>query len=95
MRTLIRRALPLAVAFVAASCIIPRGQADPLGGTRDETSPGTPKGGSMPDRGIMPKRVTYKQEPNILHAKDGTSCTVTPDRYRKVKIGKYEVCAWR
>jgi len=61
----------------------------------EETPRPTSQGRSTPERGIMPKRVTGKQEPNLLLADDGTSCAVTADRYRDVQIGKYAVCAWR
>ncbi len=98
MRVPLRRAVPITLTFVAANCILPGPERiEPMSGARgiEERSPATPKGGSMPERGVMPKRVTGKQEPNILLAEDGTSCPVTADRFRKVQLGKHEVCAWR
>jgi hypothetical protein len=98
MRVPLRHALQVAVALAAASCVLPGGQqVDPLsGGQQGETTPRPmPEGRSTPERGIMPKRVTGKQEPNLLLADDGTSCAVTADRYREVQLGKYAVCAWR
>jgi hypothetical protein len=91
-----RAALPLILAFIPTNCIVLDPQrVEPLSGARgvEETAPATPKG--KPDRGVMPKRVTGKQEPTILLAGDGTSCLVTAERYRKVQLGKFEVCAWR
>jgi hypothetical protein len=92
MRVSLRRALPLTLAVVAASCILPRQGVDPLSGARGAART---KGTRQPQRGFMPKRVMGKQEPNILLASDGTSCTVTAERYRDVQLGKYELCAWR
>jgi hypothetical protein len=98
MQVPLRAARPFVFALIATNCIVldpPR--VDPMSGARgiEETSPTTPTGNSKPDRGVMPKRVTGKQEPNILLAGDGTSCLVTAERYRKVQLGKFEVCAWR
>jgi hypothetical protein len=98
MRVLLHHALQIALALAAAGCVLPGGQrVDPLsGGQQVEATPRPmPEGRSTPERGIMPKRVTGKQEPNLLLADDGTSCTVTADRYREVQLGKYAVCAWR
>lgn len=87
-------ALSLVVAIVAC---LPGGQRiDPLGGSRQvEETPRPTQQGSTPKRGIMPKRVIGKQEPNLLLADDETSCAVSAERYRDTQIGKYAVCAWR
>src|SRR5688500_1452210 len=98
MRAPLRHAFLVACPVVAASCVLPGGQrVDPAAGGRqvEETPRPAAQGRSTPERGIIPKRVTGKQEPNLLLADDGTSCTVTADRYREVQIGKYAVCAWR
>ena len=98
MRVPLRHAPLLCFVVVAGSCVLPGGQrVDPLAGGRqvEETPRLTPQGRSTPERGIMAKRVTGKQEPNLLLADDGTSCAVTVDRYRDVQLGKYAVCAWR
>lgn len=92
------RAIPaLSLAVITAACL-PGGQrVDPLAGGRqvDETPRPTQQGRSTPERGIIAKRVTGKQDPNLLLADDGTSCAVSAERYADTQIGKYAVCAWR
>ena len=91
------RAIPILSLVVVAVACLPGGQRiDPLGGSRQvEETPRPAQQGSTPKRGIMPKRVIGKQEPNLLLADDETSCAVSTERYRNTRIGKYAVCAWR
>lgn len=98
MRVPLRHPLLLTLVLIAASCVLPGRQGvDPTAGSRgiEETSRPTPQGRPTQKRGIMSKRVTGKQDPNLLLADDGTSCPVTADRYRDVQVGKYAVCAWQ
>lgn len=91
----VRGALPFALAVSVASCFElerPRVEPVPAGQSIEEKSPAQR---APAERGIMPKRVTGKQHPNILLAGDGTSCTVSDERYRKIQVGKHEICAWR
>jgi hypothetical protein len=92
----LRAALRLTLALSVAGCFVlperPRIEPVPAGERIEEKSP--PQRAPS-ERGIMPKRVTGKQHPNILLAGDGTSCTVSDERYRKVQVGKHEICAWR
>jgi hypothetical protein len=82
-------------ALALSACILPGGQrVEPLGGTDGGVgvvviSP------SMPNRGLMRKRVTAKQEPDLLVAEDGTSCRVSPERFRAVEVGNDELCEWQ
>jgi hypothetical protein len=95
MPRLLFRVFPLAVGFTVTSCILPeppRVEPVPPGQGIEEKSP---RQRAPAERGVMSKRVIDKQPPNILVAGDGTSCTVTAERYRKVQIGKHEICLWR
>ena len=92
------RAIPaLSLVVVAVACLPGGKRLDPLAGGRqvEETPRPTQRGRSTPERGIMPKRVIGKQDPNLLLADDDTSCAVSAERYRDTEIGKYAVCAWR
>lgn len=88
----VSRALPLVLAIGSAACILP-------GGHRVEPTPGVVgvvvKSPNMPNRGLMRKRVTAKQEPDLLLAEDGTSCRVSAERYREVEVGTDQLCGWQ
>lgn len=45
--------------------------------------------------GLRRKIVASKQEPNLLHAFDGTTCVTTAERWQKVNVGQSFLCAWR
>jgi hypothetical protein len=81
------RALQLALILTLASCI-------QLGGGAPASGVPGPEGGA-PQRGLLRKRVTAKQEPNLLLAADGTSCAVTAERYREINVGDHEGCVWQ
>lgn len=87
------RTLRLILALLsAAGCILPGGQrVEPLSGVVGVvvTSP------SMPNSGLMRKRVIAKQEPDLLLAEDGTSCRVSAERYRDVEVGTDQLCGWQ
>ena len=87
------RALRPAVCAVAlAACLLPGGQrVQPIAGGRGVviTSPQTP------NLGLSRKRVTTKQEPDLLIAEDGTSCRVSRDRYQEVEVGSEQLCGWQ
>jgi predicted small secreted protein len=40
------------------------------------------------------KVVSSKIEPNVLVAMDGTSCTVSTERWEKAEIGRWYFCNW-
>jgi len=40
------------------------------------------------------KLVDAKYEPSTLIARDGTRCTVTPDRFRAARVGDGVACYW-
>jgi hypothetical protein len=48
-----------------------------------------------PHYDVSRKRVAAKEEPSTLVAEDGTRCTVTKSRFRKVDVGDWATCAWR
>ena len=78
--------------LVLAACILPGGQrVEPTSGGPGilVTSPQTPT------RGPSRKRVSAKQEPDMLVAEDGTSCRVGKDRYREVEVGTDQLCGWQ
>jgi hypothetical protein len=92
MRLSLRRVLPLAFIFTFASCIRIAG----LPGEPPEgASASGPKRGPEPTRGLLRKRVAGKEAPSLLLAQDGTSCPVTPERFRDVTVGDHEVCVWQ
>jgi hypothetical protein len=43
---------------------------------------------------LASKPVSGKEPPHRLLARDGTSCTVSPDKYEKVIIGRSVWCVW-
>lgn len=45
--------------------------------------------------GLRRKVVLTKQEPNLLHAFDGSTCVTTEERWKQVKVGQSVLCAWR
>lgn len=97
MRVPLRYGLVLVVIFALASCIRLGGKLDePRSGVpgAEGTSTSIPRGGTA-TRGLLRKRVTGKQAPNLLLAHDGTSCAVTAERYREVEVGDHEVCVWQ
>lgn len=88
-------------------CALPGGPAvRPVPGTSDRPpgtsdrppgTPGTPGGdvaGSPETRAVIRKRVASKRELYTLVAEDGTTCQVSADRFRDVKVGDVEVCLW-
>ena len=87
MRLRLSRALPLALTLSLASCI-------QLGGGAPASGVPGPEGGAR-TTGLLRKRVTAKQEPNLLVAADGTSCPVTAERYREINVGDHEGCVWQ
>lgn len=98
MRLRLGRALPLALIFSLASCIrLGSLVGEPASGVpgAEGTSASVPKRGGTPTRGLLRKRVTAKQDPNLLIAEDRTSCPVTAERYRDVDVGDHELCAWQ
>lgn len=40
------------------------------------------------------KVVSSKLEPNVLVAMDGTSCTVSTERWEKAEVGRRYFCNW-
>lgn len=40
------------------------------------------------------KVVSSKVEPNVLVAMDGTSCTVSKERWEKAEVGGRYFCSW-
>ena len=52
-------------------------------------------GRMTPHYDVSRKRVAAKEEPSTLVAEDGTRCTVTKSRFRKVDVGDWATCAWR
>ena len=40
------------------------------------------------------KVVSSKIEPNVLVAMDGTSCTVSTERWEKAEVGRRYFCNW-
>jgi hypothetical protein len=86
---------PGLAAFMLGACILSTGhRVEPLGGPDGGagvivTSPATAKAGTMR------KRVVSKQKPDTLVAEDGTTCRVSPERYRDVEIGRDELCTWQ
>jgi hypothetical protein len=61
---------------------------------------GTTRTGGVPrnttaDMPVFRKRVEGKEDPSILIARDKTRCSVSEDRYRKIKVGDNVMCAWR
>jgi hypothetical protein len=93
MRIRLRRALPLALTFTLSSCF----RINPFPGAPGPEGPSMsiPRRGTTPTRGLARKRVTAKQEPNLLVAEDGTSCVVTAERYEDVDVGDHELCDWQ
>ena len=87
----------LVIGALQLGCVQPGGRVmRPPPGTTDRP-PGTPGGdvaGSPETRTVMRKRVASKQEPYTLVAEDGTTCQVSADRFRDVKVGDAEVCLW-
>ena len=45
--------------------------------------------------GFVSKRVTGKEAPSTLVARDGARCTVTAKRFDQVREGEVIWCAWR
>lgn len=41
------------------------------------------------------KRVRSKEEPVTLYAHDGSSCTVSEQRFREIIVGQTVRCGWR
>jgi hypothetical protein len=88
----VSRALPFVLAIGSAGCILPGGQrVEPMPGVIGVVV-GSP---NMPNQGLMRKRVTAKQEPDLLLAEDGTSCRVSAERYREVEVGTDQLCGWQ
>ena len=90
----------LVIGALQLGCAMPGGRVmRPPPGTTDRPPgpPGTPGGdaaGSPETRTVMRNRVASKQEPYTLLAEDRTTCQVSADRFRDVKVGDTEVCLW-
>jgi len=48
-----------------------------------------------PTTNLQRKQVVDKKEPGYLIATDGTTCTVDPDRFKKVQLGERVFCVWQ
>jgi len=76
-----RRAVPLvALALVLGACI------SPLRSDRYMPDDGRP--------GLATKVVARKVEPNYLVAVDQTTCEVSTERFRQVRVGQRAFCNW-
>jgi hypothetical protein len=73
--------------FVLLSVILLSGCMQRLGVRRPSPSPDS-------SSKVGFKVVVDKREPTYLVAADRTSCTVSADRFRKVRVGSRVLCAW-
>ena len=87
-----RSALIAGFAIVTA-CIPPQG-APQIGGRPGDGGREMPPGMTTPQSGVASKKVSGKEEPNVLLAADRTRCTVSEDKYRETAIGESVLCAW-
>jgi len=53
-----------------------------------------PPGVTTQQSGLASKKVSGKEEPNVLLAADRTRCTVSADKYRETAVGESVLCAW-
>ena len=89
--------LMIVVAALAASGCI---QVELPGASGVNPTPPRPAPGDRPtppDRHQPPlgrKKVTAKEPPTTLFAKDGSWCTVSDERYQMIKIGDNAWCPW-
>lgn len=63
--------------------------------TTPEGTRNTEPGNSLLDSDMVgAKAVIGKEWPNRLFARDGTTCTVAPDKYDRIAIGASALCIW-
>lgn len=96
MKAPFRRAVLLAGLVCVPGCnlLVLRGRTpDVLPKTPDSRSASTDQNsGAIEAYGLKP--VNGKEEPSTLIARDGTSCTVSKDKYDSAKIGRAVWCTW-
>jgi hypothetical protein len=88
-----RRLMVVGLLAVVTGCIpawlIPERARPETGRTIGSTARGHEPAPSL-DR----KRVSSKDPPQRVFAADGSSCVVTPERFREIEIGDAVLCVW-
>jgi hypothetical protein len=86
--------LALLVAFSVATACVPTNTHPEIGGLPNDRGRSVPAGVTAPRSEVASKKVSGKEDPNVLIAADRTRCTVSADKYREVALGESVLCAW-
>lgn len=84
----------LVVIAVVAGCVPSQGTRPQIGGRPGDGGREMPTGMTAQQSGFSSKKVSGKEDPNVLLAADGMRCTVRADKYRETAIGESVLCAW-
>lgn len=86
----------LVVALLVTACMPPHvtKQGPPIGDQPGGGDRELPTGLRAPRSEAASKKVSAKEEPNILVAADRSRCSVSEQKYRETSLGESVFCAW-
>lgn len=79
---------------VTTACVTRPSTRPDIGGLPDDRGRAVPTGVTASRSDVASKKVSGKEDPNVLIAADRSRCTVSADKYREVAIGESVLCAW-
>jgi len=85
----------LVVALLVTACMphVTK-QSPPIGERPGDGGRELPTGLRAPRSEATSKKVSAKEEPNILVAADRSRCSVSEQKYRETSLGESVFCAW-
>ena len=83
----------LMAGFAVVSACVPPTRPE-LGGRPGEGGREMPPGMTTQPTGLGSKKVSGKEDPNVLLAADGMRCYVSEAKFRETAIGESVLCAW-
>ena len=87
--------LALIAAFtVVSACIPAQGTRPQIGGRPGDGGREITPGRTTQQSGLGSKKVSGKEDPNVLLAADVMRCTFSEAKFRETAIGESVLCAW-
>ena len=88
------KAALLVVLVIGTACIPSQNTRPQIGARPGDGGREMPPAMTAPRSGLTSKKVSGKEDPDVLFAADRTRCTVSVEKYREVSIGESVFCAW-
>ena len=86
--------LALIAGFAVVAACVPAQSRPELGGRPGDGGREMPTGMTTQPTGLGSKKVSGKEDPNVLLAADGMRCYVSEAKFRETAIGESVLCAW-